>query len=122
MYPKRSEGEESEYPFFEGDGSFYDELGYYGVYPNRKLDHKEGNENDFKDDTISEFPGYTSSKKEEENEVSEKKGSKEASKMRSNSKPPGYAKINNKVELDLESTARSEPKCKEMKDTCDSGV
>ncbi|GKC57095.1 hypothetical protein Tco_1084693, partial [Tanacetum coccineum] len=29
MSPKRSEGEESEYPFFEGDGS--DEWGDYGV-------------------------------------------------------------------------------------------
>ncbi|GKE48870.1 hypothetical protein Tco_1480128, partial [Tanacetum coccineum] len=31
MSPKRSEGEESEYPFFEGDGSSSDEWGYYGV-------------------------------------------------------------------------------------------
>ncbi|GJQ94161.1 hypothetical protein Tco_0005300 [Tanacetum coccineum] len=31
MFPKRSEGEESEYPFFEGDGSSSDEWGYYGV-------------------------------------------------------------------------------------------
>ncbi|GKF88114.1 hypothetical protein Tco_0258991, partial [Tanacetum coccineum] len=49
-----------------------------------------------KDGTISEFPGYTSSKEEEEeddeeeeeeeeNEESEKKGSKETSEMRSNS-------------------------------------
>nr|GEY57114.1 putative reverse transcriptase domain-containing protein [Tanacetum cinerariifolium] len=31
MPPKRSEGEESENPFFEGDGSSSDELGDYGV-------------------------------------------------------------------------------------------
>nr|GEU99535.1 hypothetical protein [Tanacetum cinerariifolium] len=50
-----------------------------------------------------------------------KKGSKEASEMRSNSKPPGYTVINNEAESDIESTARSEPKCKEMEDTCESG-
>ncbi|GJY38379.1 retrovirus-related pol polyprotein from transposon TNT 1-94, partial [Tanacetum coccineum] len=31
MSPKRSEGEESEYPFVEGDGSSFDEWGDYGV-------------------------------------------------------------------------------------------
>ncbi|GJX45376.1 hypothetical protein Tco_0262052 [Tanacetum coccineum] len=31
MSPKRSEGEESEYSFFEGDGSSSDEWGDYGV-------------------------------------------------------------------------------------------
>nr|GEZ45731.1 hypothetical protein [Tanacetum cinerariifolium]GEZ46164.1 hypothetical protein [Tanacetum cinerariifolium] len=31
MSPKRNEGEESEYPFFEGDGSFSAEWGGYGV-------------------------------------------------------------------------------------------
>ncbi|GKE49218.1 hypothetical protein Tco_1480476, partial [Tanacetum coccineum] len=31
MSPKRSEGEESEYPFFKGDGSSSDEWGDYGV-------------------------------------------------------------------------------------------
>nr|GFB36368.1 hypothetical protein [Tanacetum cinerariifolium] len=70
-----------------------------------------------KDGTIFEFPGYTSSKEEEEKEESEKKRSKEASEIGSNSKPPGYAVIDNQVELDLESTAMSEPKCKEMEDT-----
>nr|GEZ32748.1 hypothetical protein [Tanacetum cinerariifolium] len=67
---------------------------------------------------------YTSSKEEEyeEKEDSKKKKPKEASKMGSNSKPPGYAAINNEVESDLESTARSEPKCKEMKDTYKSGA
>ncbi|GKB51335.1 hypothetical protein Tco_0902088, partial [Tanacetum coccineum] len=47
-----------------------------------------------KDGTISEFPGYTSSKEEkeeEEEEDSEKKGSKEALKMGSNSESSGYA-------------------------------
>nr|GEV60249.1 reverse transcriptase domain-containing protein [Tanacetum cinerariifolium] len=56
---------------------------------------------------------------EEKKEESEKKGSKEASEIGSNSKPSGYAAIDNEVESDLESTARSEPKCKEMKDTCE---
>ncbi|GJZ76550.1 hypothetical protein Tco_0641222 [Tanacetum coccineum] len=59
---------------------------------------------------------------EEEKEESKKKRSKEASEMGSNSEPPGYATIDNEVESDLESTARSEPKCKEMEDTCESGV
>ncbi|GJX28445.1 hypothetical protein Tco_0236524 [Tanacetum coccineum] len=31
MSPRRSEGKESEYPFFEGDGSSSDEWGCYGV-------------------------------------------------------------------------------------------
>ncbi|GKE53574.1 hypothetical protein Tco_1488730, partial [Tanacetum coccineum] len=39
--------------------------------------------------------------------------------MGSNSEPLGYAAIDNEVESDLESTARSEPKCKEMEDTCE---
>ncbi|GJS01916.1 hypothetical protein Tco_0318424 [Tanacetum coccineum] len=34
MSPRRSEGEELEYPFFEGDGSSSDEWGYYGVAGN----------------------------------------------------------------------------------------
>ncbi|GJR22836.1 hypothetical protein Tco_0971363 [Tanacetum coccineum] len=90
-----------------------------------------------KDGTISEFPGYTSSKEEnkeedeeeeeekneeEEKEESKKKRSKEASGMGSNSEPPGYAAIDNEVESDLKFTARSEPKCKKMEDTCESGV
>ncbi|GJS53896.1 hypothetical protein Tco_0627258 [Tanacetum coccineum] len=98
-----------------------------------------------KDATISEFPGYTSSNDEEEEEdeeedeeeyeeakeeedeeedeeESEKKRSKEASEMGSNSEPPGYATIENEVESDLESTARSEPKCKEVEDIYESGV
>ncbi|GJR37833.1 hypothetical protein Tco_1213517 [Tanacetum coccineum] len=95
-----------------------------------------------KDGTISKFLGYASSKEEEEeddeeveedkeeeedekeeeekeNEESEKKGSKEASEIGSNSEPPGYAAFDNEVESDLESTARSEPKFKEMEDTSD---
>nr|GEU64204.1 reverse transcriptase domain-containing protein [Tanacetum cinerariifolium] len=72
-----------------------------------------------KDGTISEFPGYTSSKEEEdkEKEESEKKRSKDASEMGSNSKPSGYAAIDNKVESDIKSTVRSKSKCKEMEDT-----
>ncbi|GJW36534.1 hypothetical protein Tco_0059454 [Tanacetum coccineum] len=59
---------------------------------------------------------------EEENEKSEKKGLKEASEIGSNSESSGYAAFDNEVESDLESTARSEPKCKEMEDTYESGV
>nr|GEV03297.1 putative reverse transcriptase domain-containing protein [Tanacetum cinerariifolium] len=92
----------------------------------RKMDHEEGNENDLKDGTISEFPGYTSSKEEEDEEEekaeSEKKGSKEASEIGSNSEPPSYAAIDNEVDSDLESTARSKPKCKEIEDACESGI
>ncbi|GJU21505.1 hypothetical protein Tco_1154847, partial [Tanacetum coccineum] len=47
---------------------------------------------------------------EEEKEESKKKRSKEASEIGSNSEPPSYAAIDNEVESDLESTARSEPK------------
>ncbi|GKE22352.1 hypothetical protein Tco_1433864 [Tanacetum coccineum] len=57
-----------------------------------------------KDGTISEFPGYTSSKEEKEEkeaEESEKKGSKEALKIGSNSKSSGYAASDNEVESDL---------------------
>ncbi|GKB13395.1 hypothetical protein Tco_0847318 [Tanacetum coccineum] len=83
-----------------------------------------------KDGTISKFLGYTSSKEEEdgeeeeeeEKEEEEKKRSKEASQMRSNSEPPGYVATDNDVESDHESTARSEPKCKEMEDTCESDI
>ncbi|GKD91321.1 hypothetical protein Tco_1366828 [Tanacetum coccineum] len=99
---------------------------------------------------ISEFPRYTSSKEEEEEEEEEKedeeeqeeeeekkdeeeeeeeekeeskkKRSKEASEIGSNSEPPSYAAIDNEVKSDLESTSTSEPKCKEMEDTCESGV
>ncbi|GKB95519.1 hypothetical protein Tco_0981656, partial [Tanacetum coccineum] len=64
------------------------------------------------DDTISEFPGYTSSKEEkeeddeeeeeeEEKEESKKKRSKEASGIGSNSEPPGYEATDNEVESDL---------------------
>ncbi|GJU17141.1 hypothetical protein Tco_1145107 [Tanacetum coccineum] len=60
--------------------------------------------------------------KEEVKEDSEKKRLKEASETRSNSKSLGYAAIDDEVESDLESTARSEPKCKEREDTCESGV
>ncbi|GKF75657.1 hypothetical protein Tco_0225101, partial [Tanacetum coccineum] len=54
---------------------------------------------------------------EEVKEDSEKKRSKEASETGSNSESPGYAAIDDEVESDLESTARSEPKCKEREDT-----
>ncbi|GKC54778.1 putative reverse transcriptase domain-containing protein [Tanacetum coccineum] len=87
------------------------------------------------DGTISEFFGYTSSKEEkeeeeaeeeeeeeEEKEESEKKGSKVALEMGSNSESSGYASSKNEVESDLKSTTRSEPKFKEMEDTCKSGI
>nr|GEV31379.1 reverse transcriptase domain-containing protein [Tanacetum cinerariifolium] len=54
---------------------------------------------------------------EEEREELENKRSKEASKIGSNFKPPGYAAIDNVVESDLESTAKSEPKYKDLEDT-----
>nr|GFA09780.1 hypothetical protein [Tanacetum cinerariifolium] len=83
-----------------------------------------------KDGTIFEFPRYTSSKEEEDEEEeeeekkeeSEKKGLKEASETGSNSKSPGYAAFDNKAKSNLGSTTRSEPKCKEMEYTCESGV
>nr|GEX51560.1 putative reverse transcriptase domain-containing protein [Tanacetum cinerariifolium] len=61
-------------------------------------------------------------RKKKEKEVSKKKGSKEASEIGSNSDSSGYAASDNKVESDLKSTARSEPKCKEIEDTCESGI
>ncbi|GJZ87279.1 putative reverse transcriptase domain-containing protein [Tanacetum coccineum] len=48
--------------------------------------------------------------------------SSEASEIGSNSEPLGFVAIDNEVESDIESTARSEPKCKDMEDTCESGV
>ncbi|GJY58478.1 putative reverse transcriptase domain-containing protein [Tanacetum coccineum] len=48
--------------------------------------------------------------------------SSEASEIGSNFEPLGYVAIENEVESDLESTARSKPKCKDMEDTCESGV
>ncbi|GJZ55276.1 putative reverse transcriptase domain-containing protein, partial [Tanacetum coccineum] len=62
-------------------------------------------------------PNAKLKEEEEEKEESKKKRSKEASGMGSNSEPPGYAAIDNEVESDLEITAKSEPKCKEMEDT-----
>ncbi|GKE60846.1 hypothetical protein Tco_1511213, partial [Tanacetum coccineum] len=59
---------------------------------------------------------------EEVKEDSKKKRSKEVSETRLNSKSPGYAAVDDEVEPDLESTARSKPKCKEREDTCESGV
>ncbi|GJS11878.1 hypothetical protein Tco_0368674 [Tanacetum coccineum] len=57
-----------------------------------------------------------------EKEESEKNGSKEGSEIGSNSESSSYAASDNEVESGLESTARSEPKCKEMEDTCESGA
>ncbi|GKB58329.1 hypothetical protein Tco_0914515 [Tanacetum coccineum] len=75
-----------------------------------------------KDGTVSKFPrkflGYTPSK--EEDEESEKKGLKEAPK-----KGPNYELLSYTVsdsDSDLETMARSGPKCNELEDTCESGV
>ncbi|GKA17836.1 reverse transcriptase domain-containing protein, partial [Tanacetum coccineum] len=76
----------------------------------RKMDDEEEEEEEEEEEDEEED-------EEEEKEESEKKRSKEASEMGSDSEPPGYAAIDNEVESDLESTARSEPKCKEIKDT-----
>nr|GEV35759.1 hypothetical protein [Tanacetum cinerariifolium] len=73
------------------------------------------------DGIIYKFPGYTSSREEEDEEEDEEE-EKEASKIGSNYKPPGYAAIEDNVKSDLESTARNEPKCKEMENTCESDV
>ncbi|GJW52217.1 putative reverse transcriptase domain-containing protein [Tanacetum coccineum] len=90
------------------------------------LPQQEGNTNGWliKDDDELERNEADADEKEEEEpmeeevkEDSEKKRSKEASKTGSNSKSPGYAAIDNEVESDLESTTRSEPKCKKMEDT-----
>ncbi|GJZ77231.1 putative reverse transcriptase domain-containing protein [Tanacetum coccineum] len=69
-----------------------------------------------KDGIISKFPGYTSSKEEEEEEDEEEEEEEDEE------EPPGYAAIDNEVESDLESTTRSEPKCKKMEDTLSNNV
>ncbi|GJT68782.1 hypothetical protein Tco_1020262 [Tanacetum coccineum] len=75
-----------------------------------------------KDGTVSKFPrkfpGYTPSKEEEEEP--EKKGSKEAPEKGPNYEFLSYAVSDS--DSDLESTARSGPKCNELEDTCESGV
>ncbi|GJW37113.1 putative reverse transcriptase domain-containing protein [Tanacetum coccineum] len=58
-------------------------------------------------------------KEEEAKEDSEKKGLTEVG---SNSKSPSYAAIEEEVGLDYESTTRSEPKCRELEDTCESEI
>ncbi|GJR38222.1 hypothetical protein Tco_1213906 [Tanacetum coccineum] len=75
-----------------------------------------------KDDTVSKFPGkflgYTPSKEEEEEP--EKKGSKEAPENGPNYEFLSY--VVSDSDSDLESTARSGPKCNELEDSCESGV
>ncbi|GKD03782.1 hypothetical protein Tco_1178756 [Tanacetum coccineum] len=75
-----------------------------------------------KDDTISKFPvkfpRYTPSKEEEEEP--KKKGSKEAPEKGPNYEFLSYAVSDS--DSDLESTARSGPKCNELEDTYESGV
>ncbi|GKC15538.1 hypothetical protein Tco_1012320 [Tanacetum coccineum] len=75
-----------------------------------------------KDGTVSKFPrkfpGYTPSKEEEEEP--KKKGSKEAPEKGPNYEFLSYAVSDS--DSDLESTARSGPKCNELEDTCESGV
>ncbi|GJU13959.1 putative reverse transcriptase domain-containing protein [Tanacetum coccineum] len=80
-------------------------------------DELERNEADADDEEEEEEP--MEEEEEEVKEDSEKKRSKEASETGSNSESPGYAAIDDEVESDLESTARSEPKCKEREDTCE---
>ncbi|GJY55917.1 hypothetical protein Tco_0455032 [Tanacetum coccineum] len=63
-----------------------------------------------KDGTIFEFPGYTSSKEERKKMMKEKR------------KKRKRKTSDNEVESDLESTARSERKCKEIEGTCESGI
>nr|GFB42363.1 reverse transcriptase domain-containing protein [Tanacetum cinerariifolium] len=74
-----------------------------------------------KDGTISKFsrkfPRYTPSKEKEEEP--EKKGSKETPEKGPNYEFLSYAVSDS--ESDLESTTRSEPKCNELEDTCESG-
>ncbi|GKA47924.1 hypothetical protein Tco_0740882 [Tanacetum coccineum] len=75
-----------------------------------------------KDGTVSKFPrkflGYTPSMEEEKEP--KKKGSKEAPEKGLNYDFLSYAVSNS--DSDLESTARSGPKCNELEDTCESGV
>nr|GEX15540.1 hypothetical protein [Tanacetum cinerariifolium] len=75
-----------------------------------------------KDGTISKFPGkfprYTPSK--EEKTKPEKERPKEAPEKGPNYEFLIYAVSDS--DLDLESTARSGPKCNELEDTCESGV
>ncbi|GJX98481.1 hypothetical protein Tco_0355500 [Tanacetum coccineum] len=71
-----------------------------------------------KDGTVSEFPRYTPSK--EEDEEPEKKGLKEAPKKGPNYELLSYTVSDN--DSDLETMARSGPKCNELEDTCESGV
>ncbi|GKA08138.1 hypothetical protein Tco_0687469 [Tanacetum coccineum] len=57
MFPRRSEGEESKYPFFEGDGSSSDELRDYGM----ASDDYEGPpvfDDDQYEDVIEEEEGF----------------------------------------------------------------
>ncbi|GJX07720.1 hypothetical protein Tco_0195652 [Tanacetum coccineum] len=75
-----------------------------------------------KDGTVSKsfgkFPGYTPSKEEEEEP--ENKGSKEAPEKGPNYKFLSYAVSDS--DSDLESTAKSGPKCNELEDTCENRV
>ncbi|GJZ04549.1 putative reverse transcriptase domain-containing protein [Tanacetum coccineum] len=80
----------------------------------------ERNKADADDEEEEEEP--MEEEEEEVKEDSEKKRSKEASETGSNSESPGYTTIDDEVESDLESTARSEPKCKEREDTCESDI
>ncbi|GKG07138.1 hypothetical protein Tco_0330107, partial [Tanacetum coccineum] len=74
-----------------------------------------------KDGTVSKFIrkflGYTPSKEEEK---PEKKGLKEAPEKGSNYESLSYTIFDS--DSDLESMARSRPKCNELEDTCESGV
>ncbi|GJR58449.1 putative reverse transcriptase domain-containing protein [Tanacetum coccineum] len=121
------ESHKSKYSIHPGSDKMYQDLKKLYWWPNMKAEiatyigikafgYREVEEEDEEKDEEEE------EKEDEEEEESEKKRSKEASKIGSNSEPPGYAAIDNEVESYLESTARSEPKCKEMEDTLSNNV
>ncbi|GKA38853.1 putative reverse transcriptase domain-containing protein, partial [Tanacetum coccineum] len=60
--------------------------------------------------------GYTSSKEEEDEKE------KEEEEIEKDEEEEEEEEKEDEVESDLESTAKSEPKCKEMEDTCESGI
>ncbi|GJX84486.1 putative reverse transcriptase domain-containing protein [Tanacetum coccineum] len=101
------------------DGTISEFLGYTSSKEEEEEDDEEEDEEEEEEDEEEDEEEEEEEDEEEEKEESEKKRSKEALEMGSNSEPLCYAAINNEVESDLESTARSEPKCKEMEDTCE---
>ncbi|GJV57662.1 hypothetical protein Tco_1458667 [Tanacetum coccineum] len=77
-----------------------------------------------KDGEISKFPGYHSSEEEEEPRMNlhridypKQEGNMKGWLIEDEDKPLGYEASDKEVESDLESTARSKPKCKKLKKT-----